>query len=209
MATVTGTPGTSISAQVTVADNGTVAQESDQATTALSIVNDLASISAGNITITGNKQFTGTTTFNPSTGNVTSLQARVVPRSPRVALSDADHSIAVVSGSGVTGGKRFTLQTGSPGSPRTITLKHTTTYAPQEGETIEVICHALGTTGTQYTFKREDATTIATFVGTATTSNVECCAEFEFTGSAWHLGFNSGSAWDGAASFGVIAGGSA
>ena len=47
MATITGTPGTSISAQVTVANDGTIANNADQTVTAQSIVNDLATIANG------------------------------------------------------------------------------------------------------------------------------------------------------------------
>jgi len=122
-------------------------------------------------------------------------------------------------------GDRFNLPAG-PASRRVITLDHTGT-APLSGETMTFFWNpgGAGAPGTQYTFKREDATTIATFVGAQVADTGAVYAEFEYalisTGPdvfAWKLGTHSGTpneyipptpgpeSWD---SYGVIPGASA
>lgn len=131
----------------------------------------------------------------------------------RVTLSDADHTVAYAAGSGVTDvGTRFQLP--DSGALRTITLK-STTVVPGANEIYEFLFPGTvgGGTGTRWTFVREDASTIASFVvngtGQGGTRNF-MWAEFEYASSAWHLAGNSGMWVDvaGNADYGVVPGAS-
>ena len=118
-------------------------------------------------------------------------------RGVRVPLSAANHTVLV------TDGNRFLLAD-NPGN-KTITLKSTGTV-PVANETLDFICNDLLTAGTQWTFIREDTTVICTFTASAVAAVNRCWAEFEFASGAWHLGASSGSAYDGAADYGVLPG---
>lgn len=135
-----------------------------------------------------------------------SLLGRVVPRSARVGVADDNKTIGVAAGSGIDySGKRFLLAA-VPGSPRTITLAHANA-TPEAEETMEVLWRS-GTVGagTQYTFQREDATVVATFVGPTDATYINVWAEFEYSGGVWKLGASSGSSYDDTADYGVIPG---
>ncbi len=105
----------------------------------------------------------------------------------RVTLSDADHTVDVDDGD------RFNVPT-SPGAPRVITLD-STVIVPTGGETLTFYWNpgTGGGAGTQYTFKRGDATIIAKFDGTSAADAGAIFAEFEFvSGTGWRLGNHSG-----------------
>lgn len=127
-------------------------------------------------------------------------------------LSNADHTIDVSQGD------RFVLS-GAP-SNRVITVSKAT-GAPEEGETMTAMWVSVqegSSNTTQYTFKRDDGTTIATAVTNSATaaSTAHRWVEFEYclisTGPNvydWRLGPNSGMGWDGTADYGIIPGASA
>jgi len=121
-------------------------------------------------------------------------------RRSRVTLSDAAQTVKVSQGD------RFELP--DPAAPRIITLDHTID-SPVEGELLEFVAPVISGGGTQYTFRREDAIVVCTFVGSTVAATNPCYfVEFERTGGVWRMGMNSGSAYDGGApaEFGVIPG---
>lgn len=124
-----------------------------------------------------------------------------IRRRTRVVLSDADHTVDV------TQGDRFQVP-GNNAAPRTIKLKNTgVTTIPSEGECIEIIwVPTPGGGGTQYTVRREDATVVATLVGSTVTTTGTCWAQFEYVSNAWRMGANSGIDYDGTADYGVVPG---
>jgi hypothetical protein len=132
-------------------------------------------------------------------GSTDLSDGRKVLRRPRVTLSDGNHTV------GVTQGDRFKLPT-VPAAPRTITLKSTSPAVPSEGESLEFLVPNVTASALVYTFQREDATVVATFVGSAVTLVQPMYAEFEFVGGVWRLGAHSGSAYDGSGDYGVLPG---
>lgn len=104
----------------------------------------------------------------------------------RVTLSDASQDVNVQQGD------RFVCPAANA-APRTITLKSTGTV-PDAGETLTFFWNpgTGGGGGTQYTFQREDATVVATFVGAQVADTGAVFAEFEYTSGGWKLGQHSG-----------------
>jgi hypothetical protein len=121
-------------------------------------------------------------------------------RRPRVVLSDADHTIDTSEGD------CFELD-GAPAAPRVIKLRTTTAPIPTSGERIEVIAPAFNSGVLDlniYQVQRENGTLIASFYG-RNPAKENVSAQFEFTGTKWRLGINSG--WDASgAGYGVLAG---
>jgi hypothetical protein len=162
------------------------------ATTTLASTNTFS----GTTTISGTTTLSGTTTIS---GSVSLTNRRVIRRA-RVTATDADQSVNVGQGD------RFELPAINA-APRIITLTSTGTV-PNEGECLEFIWSPAGAGGggTQYTFQREDTTVVATFVGSTAADTGTVCAEFEFTGGVWRLGYSSGTPYDGVDSYGVVPG---
>jgi hypothetical protein len=110
----------------------------------------------------------------------------------RVTLSDGNHTVSVDAGD------RFSLPP-NEAAPRTITLDDTV-VVPVRGETITFFWNpGSATPGNRYTFRRADATVIATFVGGQIAYTGAVFAEFEYVlissgpdVRAWRLGANSG-----------------
>lgn len=161
--------------------------------------------SGSNINLHGTTTIAGT--VNATSASTVKLQGRKALLRTRVTLSDTNQTVKVDAGD------RFVLPAGPslPAAPRTITLDHST-VPPNVGETMTFFWYPKGATtagGTQFTFKREDATTIATFDG-STVFNVDgVWAEFEYTASGWKLGISFGQQNDGTSAWGVIPGPSA
>lgn len=128
------------------------------------------------------------------------FNGRKALRRARVTLADSTQTVKVSQGD------RFELP--DPAAPRVITLDHTVD-SPVEGEMLEFVAPVISGGGTQYSFKREDATVVATFVGPTVSNQPPCYfAQFERTGGVWRLAANSGCAYDGGApaDYGVIPG---
>ncbi len=158
---------------------------------------------AGTNTLSGTTTISGTTTLSGATTGISgtvSLTGRRILRRARVTVTDASQSI------NVSQGDRFEVPANNA-APRVITLTSTGTV-PSAGECLEFIWNPAGAggAGTQYTFQREDATVVATFDGSAVADTGTVCAEFEFAGGVWRLGYSSGTPYDGVASYGVIPG---
>ncbi len=210
--TITGTPTTALAAQCSGPSPGDFITSASVNNAFTSIENDLATIKGGAYTTTanvtasgawtwtnaGSATFNGPTTFQASVGEVTSLFGRVVPRTARVTLSDADHSIAVVGGTGVTGGKRFSLA--NAGAARTLTLKNSPPYVASEGETIELVWAQHGAAGPPDLWKVVDEAAPSVIIATLRASNAIndtfAWAEFEYVSGVWRLGGNSGQQYD-------------
>jgi hypothetical protein len=231
MATITGVVGTDITTGCTGPNAGkSPIAAGDVNGPFQSVCNGLATVKSGNCTIAGNKTFSGSSTFTGtitatsaqstfsnlhinSGGNITAdsttsfVRAQCRKRLLRPRLFPSD--VGWPKSFGVSDGDRIELAV--PVSARVATLK-STTDVPEEGETIEFVVYGIGS-GTRFTFKREDATTIARFVGpflgsATSTLDVHMIAEFEYSGGLWRLGRNSGLAWDpdGLYYFGVLPG---
>lgn len=165
----------------------------------------------GNLLVDGTTTTTGLATLNggatiptgvtltAASGSTTKILGRKEVLRPRVVLTDADHTIDV------TQGDRFVVPS-TPAAPRTITLKSTTPAVPFDNETMTVmVVDLLNGSGASYSFIREDATLVATFVTTsAGPTSLPLWAEFEFVAGVWRLGLSSGSAYDGVTDYGVI-----
>jgi hypothetical protein len=206
MATVTGSAGTAISAQVTVANDGALATQADQTVTAQSIVDDLATMKSGSYTTTAARTVGsgGSDTFN--TGTKATLHGRSILWPARAAVSDANHNLSCVGSLSAIFGKRFFLA--YPTANRTHTLMSSAGYTPDEGETMTIILYLAfsGPTWT-ITLQREDTTVVAVFTpDTAVPINTVLVAEVEFVSGVWRLGSSTG-IWNNAGTFyGVIAG---
>jgi hypothetical protein len=206
MATITGVAGSAINAVCTVSNSQVEIGQVESSATAQSICNDLATIKSGDCTISGAKTFSGSLI---SSGTLyTSARRR---KRARVSLTDADHTVAHTAGSGVTDvGTRFVLANAATVT-RTVTLK-STTVVPDANEIYEFIFPAstAGISWTSWTFEREDATTIASFVpfNIPAGGRMVLWAEFEFTGGVWRLAGNSGMWTDiaGPTDYGVVPG---
>lgn len=133
-------------------------------------------------TLAGTNTLSGTTTI----GGAVSITGRRQLHRARVTLSDANQSVNVGQGD------RFLLPANNA-APRNIELTSTGTV-PNEGETLEFYWHPAGAggAGTQYSFKREDATVVATLVGSSIADTGTVFVEFEFVGGVWRLGRSSG-----------------
>lgn len=135
------------------------------------------------------------------TNAVHGFNGRKAMRRARIVLTDASQTVKVSTGDS------FELVT--PASPRVITLDHSID-SPLTGEELEFTWYASGSPGggVQWTFKREDATIVATFevstVGGVT--NPLYHAVFVRAGGVWRLGANSGCSYDGTTNYGVVPG---
>jgi hypothetical protein len=194
------------------------------ATTLTGAVSCVASLSVGTTaTFTGAAVFNGSLTCNdPATftdavtvssslavqtgatlvcqaGSTLSMQGRKRRRS-RVQLAATDQSV------GPADGDCFELALNTSGVQRIITLLSVTGQTVSDGEVIEFIVPTQTgvTAGSTYRFDRESGVTVATFSMSSTGAAASLTAQFEFVGSAWRLGLNSG--WDSAESTGVSPG---
>lgn len=183
--TLTGVAGTlPLPGIATVAAAGAAVTTSDQQVTAQQLLNQDATLGA---------HLDGT-----AYTDILKMNGRKALNRPRVVLSDAAHTVKV------TDGDRFQLP--DPASPRIITLSDTSP-TPAEGERIEFIMPVISGPDPQYTFKRADATIIATAgAPTVATNSGRMWVEFEYvkisTGPdvfAWKLGRSSGDFDDGGA----------
>jgi hypothetical protein len=169
-------------------------------------IDDADAITVDDLTVTATLAVTGTGVqtiasgcqFVAQAGSTSSIQGRMKRRS-RVSLSAAVHSV------GPADGDRFTL------APTTanhiITLLSVTGQIANDSEILEFILPdmRLDVTCNSWTFKRESGTVVADIWsdgGFSASSTVQ----FEFVGSAWRLGLNSGFVLNGATPVGVVPG---
>lgn len=135
------------------------------------------------------------------TAPVLFFNGRFIPLRPRIDQSAADHTI------NVTQGHRFRLA--DTASTKVITLDHTIA-PPEEGETLDFLAPSLTGSGlTNWSFRRSGGVIVAEFVTPSVASSGGAFwAQFEWTGSVWRLGANSGAAYDGGTPdvYGVIPG---
>lgn len=196
---------TSIGGAATVASGGSIIVASGATATAASgsttNLNGTTSIGgAATVASGGSVTVASGGTFTANSGSITDLAGRRRLNRARVTLTDTSQTVNVGQGD------RFLLPA-TPGAPRTITLASTGTI-PAERETLTFIWHpgsSGGPLALAYTFRREDNTTIATFVyGPSYTGTA--FAEFEFTGGVWRLSLSSGSRSEGTDNYGVLPG---
>lgn len=167
-----------------------------------STLSGTTTLSGATTTISGTTTVSGVTTLSGTTTTIsgtTILTGRRRLRRPRIIATDVDQAVNVGQGDLVE-------LPALNAAPRAITLT-STGVVPAEGECLEFIWNpgTAGGGGTQYTFAREDATVVATFVGATAGDTGTVCSEFEFTGGVWRLGHSSGTSYDGA-SYGVVPG---
>jgi hypothetical protein len=153
-------------------------------------------------TLTGS--WVGDSSFSAQLGGVVALTGRKVLYRTRVAIADADKTVAVASGAGIDyAGDRFTLPGNGAGTAvkRTITVKNTSPAVPFEGERITFICNnatnTVNASGVAYEFVRTDASTIAVVYWQF--SDVDAAhgvggfwLTLEYISGVWQLAENSG-----------------
>jgi len=173
--------------------DGKVAKAGDTMTGVLTL-NAGATVASGQVLALNGASVTGVVGFS-TLGRVW-LAGRKQMWRRRVILADAAQTVSVDQGD------RFVLS--ATNVSRRIIELDSTTYVPQEGETLTFFWNpgTAGGAGLQYTFKRDTgagAATIATFVGAQVADTGAVYAEFEYalisTGPnvyAWRLGEHSG-----------------
>jgi len=112
MAVITGTPGTTINAQCLVSNDGQPIDFTESSATAQSIVDDLATIGAGNVAIAGNKTFSGNTAFGSAPTLSTPLsitRAQGAPVARTGTWTPSATTAGIVAG-GTGGGATFEVQ---------------------------------------------------------------------------------------------------
>lgn len=109
---------------------------------------------------------------------------------PRIILSDAPHTCDVSQAD------RFVLPA-NPAAPRIITLDKVG-VVPTNGETMTFLLPSLTSSAQPtYSFKRNDATVVATVNGSATSADAGAIfIEFEYASGVWRMGANSGKSFD-------------
>lgn len=183
MATITGTPGTQINAVATVGDTGTLADEGDQATTAQSFANDLATIRSGSYTTTaartvgsgGSDTFASGSTLTLQPGAIASMEGRTQFRTRFVLLTDAAATVDVTNDTYVLNPV--------PASQRLMTLS-STIGPPKLGERIRFVCAGIEVPGVSqpYQFIRSGGPTglLAKIVASAVILYMPISVEFEY-----------------------------
>lgn len=212
--TITGIAGTAIAAVCTGPSPGDLVTAASITVGQQSAENDLATIRSGTYTTTAGvtsnsispQIFLGTVQMNQGFTSATpglEVLGRATPRAPRVTLTDADQLVGVVSsGTGpVLAAKRFKLTI--PSANRTITLKASGFFVPNEGETIEFLMMQIGSGNSfSYSFQREDTTQVSILRQSLVFQQQPFWAEFEFVSGVWRLGASSGQGYDGSATYG-------
>lgn len=130
-------------------------------------------------------------------------------RRARATLADANGTMSKATA------WRYNLN-GSPAAPRVITVTKAA-GSPEVGDIMTAFFLSVieGSNTLAYTFKRDDASTIATIVSTSDSSDLRMYwVSFEYVGGSvndWRLAENSGAVWDTAAAAlsGVLPGSSA
>ena len=178
VATLTGTAGSSINAQVTAPSSGDLINGSSIQVPLTSIVNDLATIKAGAYVTSATVLHSGIEVFSNqldvSTAGILLNQGRYVNR-PRVTLTDFAHTVDV------TQADTFVLSN-APAAQRVITLS-TVTGTPQVGERIRFVVPGLQASVAQpYQFTRTGgpAGLLAKINSSGVVAFVPVFVEFEF-----------------------------